>query len=100
MNGEKTMEAYLKNNPFFSEQKDVQRILDYLVLCYLEEHPVASENIKAIQKEITPYFEDTPFEASNHLFRLVYDLCGAYEDAAFREGFKVGLHLCHEIGKE
>ena len=93
------MEAYLKDNPFLSKQKDVQSILDYLALCYLEEHPITSDKIKTIQEEIAPYFEDTPFEASNHLFQLVYGLCSAYEDAAFREGFKVGLHLFHEIGK-
>lgn len=93
------MEAYLKNNPFLSKQKDVQGILDYLVSCYLEEYPITSNEIKTIQEEMAPYFKDTPFEASNHLFQLVYGLCSAYEDAAFREGFKVGLHLCHEIGK-
>ena len=92
------MEAYLKKNPFLSKQKDVQSILDYLASCYLEEHPIASDQIKTIQEEMALYFEETPFETSNHLFQLVYGLCGAYEEAAFREGFKVGLHLFHEIG--
>ena len=93
------MKDYLKNNPLSCEERDVQTILDYLASRYLEEYPITSDQIKAIQEEMAPYFENTPFETSNHLFQLVYSLCGAYEDTAFREGFKVGLHLCHEIGK-
>lgn len=91
------MENYLMEHPFNESQRDVASVLDYLTACYLEDHPISSERVKAIQDEMAPYYEGVSFAVSEQLFQLVYDLCGAYEDAAFREGLKVGLHLCNEI---
>lgn len=71
------MEQYIKENPFTISQRDVTSVLDYLTMCYLEEHPVSSERITAIQDEMAPYYEGVPFAASERLFELVYNLCGA-----------------------
>lgn len=91
------MEKFLKEHPFNGSQRDVASVLDYLTVCYLEEYPISSERVKEIQDKMAPYYEGVPFAVSEQLFQLVYDLCGAYEDAAFREGLKVGLHLGNEI---
>lgn len=74
-------------------------LLEYMVKCYLEEKPISSPQIKKIEEEMSPYYEDVSFEASEKLFRLVYDLCGSYEEAAFREGVLVGLRLQKEVEK-
>ena len=93
------MENFLKEHPFKGNKRDISGLLDYLTSRYLEDHPISSERVKAIQDEMAPYYEAVSFVASERLFCLVYDLCGAYEDAAFREGLMVGLHLCNEIRK-
>lgn len=72
-------------------------ILEFLASRYLEEHPVSSQEIKSIEKEMAPYYENAPFEASCQLFQTVYDLCSHYENTAFREGLRVGLQLAKEL---
>ena len=44
-----------------------------------------------------PYYENVPFAVSEKLFQLVYDLCSSYEEAAFRAGLLLGLHLQNTI---
>ena len=82
------------------EQEKSKSVIDFLASRYLEENPVSSEEIDAIQTEMDPYYENIPFSASAKLFQLVYDLCGCYESAAFREGLRIGLCLRNEIATE
>lgn len=82
---------------FDKKQKEINSIIEFLATRYLEENPVTSDEIAAIQKEMDPYYENIPFSASARLFQLVYDLCGHYEAAAFREGLRIGLRLKNEI---
>lgn len=91
------LNQYLREHPFDPGQRNADGVLNYLVTCYLDDTPVSSDRIKEIQNKMEPYYENVPFETSNRLFALVYDLCSAYEDAAFREGLLVGLHLQKEI---
>ena len=91
---------YLRTHPFDAGEREINNVLDYLVDCYLEDHPVSSQKIKEIREEMGPYYENIPFEASETLFQLVYTLCGAYDDAAFRAGLLVGLHLQNELGTQ
>lgn len=74
-------------------------ILDFLVRCYSDEHPVSNEKITAIEERLAPYFESIDFEQSSNLFLLVYDLCSNYQEAAFRTGLQVGMQLCGDIIK-
>ena len=91
------MKQFLKDNPFDGGDRNVSAVVDYLAVCYLEDNPISSTQIKAIEGEMEPYYEGIPFAASERLFSLVYGLCSAYQEAAFREGLKVGLHLQNEI---
>ncbi|MBQ8910852.1 MAG: hypothetical protein IJY91_07425 [Oscillospiraceae bacterium] len=88
-----------KNNEmtFGQKQEEINSIIEFLASRYLEENPVTSDEIAAIQKEMDPYYENIPFSASGRLFQLVYDLCGHYESAAFRDGLRIGLRLKNEI---
>ena len=96
---ETKLKAYLEENPLVWKEREAEGVLDFLEKCYLEENPVESEETKAIEKEMGPIYEALPLEMSDKLFRLVYDLCGKYEKAAFREGMRVGLHLWEELGR-
>ena len=88
---------YLKEHPFDGGERKIDNVLDYLAECYLEDNPVSSKQIKLIQEEMGPYYENVSFAVSEQLFQLVYDLCSASENAAFREGLMVGLHLQNTI---
>lgn len=93
------MKRYLKEHPFDSKERDVDGVLEYLTSCYLEENPVSSREIVAIEEEMAPYYENVSFEESEKRFRLVYALCGKYEEAGFRAGLQVGLRLREEIAE-
>ena len=93
------LKVYVEQDQFAWKERKAEGILDYLEQCYLEENPVESEETKAIEKEMGPIYEALPLEMSDKLFRLVYDLCGKYEKAAFREGRRVGLHVREELGR-
>lgn len=93
------LNQYIKENPTSRGQMEVGSILEFLAARYLEEYPVTSGEIKAIQSQMDPYFESLGADNSNKLFGLVYDLCGNYEAAAFREGLYVGLRLREEIAE-
>lgn len=79
----KDLREHLKENPISKGQKEVGSVLDYLTTRYLEEYPVTSEGIQEIKKKMDPYFEMLAFDASNMLFKLVYDLCGRYYGSSF-----------------
>ena len=89
----KKLKAHLEENPLIWKEREVEGILDFLEQCYLEENPIESTQIQAIEEELSPMYEALPFDLSQKLFCFVYKLCGAYEKAAFREGMRVGLHL-------
>ena len=91
------MKQYLKEHPLKLGEENFSSIVEYLTECYLEDHPVSDEEILKIQKEMAPYYENVPFVTSERLFNMVYNLCGAYERAAFREGLLMGLHLFDEV---
>lgn len=90
------MNSHIKEKPV-SVRMDTSSILEFLVKQYLEEHPINSERIQEIQAQMNPYYEGIDLDSSNELFMLVYDLCSEYENAAFREGFSVGVQLRREI---
>lgn len=80
-----------------SAETDTGSIMEFLAKQYLEENPIESDKIREIQMQMAPYYEKIDLDASNKLFMLVYDLCEAYEDAAFREGLHMGVRLRQEI---
>lgn len=88
---------YLKEHPFDGGERKIDNVIDYLAECYLEDNPVSSKQIKSLQEEMGPYYENVPFAVSEQLFQLVYDLCSAYEEAAFHAGLLLGLHLQNTI---
>ena len=91
------LSQYLETHPFDGGEREIENVLDYLVDCYLEDNPVSSKKIKEIQEEMGPYYENVPFAVSERLFQLVYDLCSAHENASFRSGLLLGLHLQNAI---
>ena len=91
------MNTFLKKHLHNRDERDMGSVIDYLADCYLMDNPISSEQIKHIQEKMTPYFEGIPLDASDTLFQLVYGLCGAYEDAAFRAGLLIGTHLKSEL---
>lgn len=97
--GKADFERHITEDPPKHKQRGVKSVLDYLTECYMDEYPVSSEEIKKIEKEMEPIFEKLCLAESDKLFRLVYDLCGSYERAAFREGVKVGLQFLLEKEK-
>lgn len=96
---DKKLEQYLKEHPIMGRDNEIGEILAYLARHYMEDNPIESEKIREIEQEMEPYYENVPFAASERLFRLVYDLCDAYGDAAFQAGITMGLHLREEISK-
>ena len=93
------LEQYLKEHPIMGKDNEIGDILACLTRRYMEDNPIESEKIHGIEKEMEPYYENVSFAASERLFRLVYDLCDAYGDAAFQAGLLMGLHLRDAISK-
>ena len=91
------LRQHIKENPTSKGQKEVGNILEFLRDRYLEEHPIQTEDIQTIQKEMDPYFECLDMDASNKLFLLVYSLCDQYQKAAFWEGMCIGLRLIESV---
>lgn len=98
-NNNETMQDYLKKYPFVCGEMEIGGVLGYLTKRYLEDNPISSEEIKKIEQEMGPYYENVPFATSERLFQLVYDLCDAYGETAFQAGITMGLHLREEISK-
>lgn len=96
INNEK-IEHYLKKHPFVCGEMEISGVLGCLTKRYLEDNPISSEEIKKIEQEMGPYYENVPFATSERLFQLVYDLYDAYGESAFQAGFTMGLHLREEI---
>ena len=94
----KTLKQYIKEN--LVEGEPVESILQFLVTGYLEDHPVNSEQIENLEKELEPYLDEEPVWRADLLFRRVYDLCGAYQEAAFAAGLRMGIRLTLELGEE
>lgn len=93
----KALYEHLKRTPCAAEHKQGCKVFDYLTQCYIEDNPVSSDQIKSIENEMAPYYEEVSFEASERLFTMVYDLCSAYETAAFRDGFAAGFCFAEEM---
>jgi len=72
-------------------------VLEFLWEQYANEHPICDECIKECEAALAPVFESLPWDASNELFVMVYDLCLAYQRAAFLHGLHTGFHLSKEL---
>lgn len=78
----------------------MESVLQLLVTGYLEDHPISSEQIKRLEKELEPYLDGKPVWRADILFRSIYDLCGAYQEAALIAGLRMGIRLAMEFGEE
>ncbi len=94
----KTFEQYIRENQTGGEH--LESVLQLLVTGYLEDHPISSEQIKRLEKELEPYLDGEPVWRADILFRSIYDLCGAYQEAALIAGLRMGIRLAMELGEE
>ena len=74
-------------------------ILELLWQCYYNSVPVDDGRIKEIEKKLAPAFDVLPFEQSNEVFVLLYNLVDAYQRAAFLEGIQMGVQLTQELAE-
>ena len=72
-------------------------MLEFLFLCYTEDYPLDTDEVRQCPKKLGPLLDGLPLENSNELFRNITELCAASERAAFEEGVKVGAALEREI---
>lgn len=72
-------------------------ILELLWEYYSQENPMDSHRIRQIQEKLAPAFDALPFEESNDIFALLYDMVAAYQHAAFIEGIQAGAQLVKEL---
>ena len=77
-----------------------ESILDFLWQCYSESNPVDDGRIREAELLIVPVLEALPIEKADALSDLIFDLCLAYQRAAFLEGIQTGFHLFDELAKE
>lgn len=77
-----------------------ESILDLLWYCYSAANPIDDGKIQAAEKALAPVFQELSFEASDALFDLVFELCTAYQRAAFLEGIQIGVQIATELGLE
>ena len=87
----------LTTQPLEFRDWDTNSMLEFLFLCYTEDHPLDSEAVFRCWRKLGPVFDGLPMGESNELFSNVSELCTAYEILAFTEGVKVGAALEWEI---
>ena len=68
-------------------------VLELLWECYSNANPIADDRVKQCEAAIAPVYEAIPLDASNQLFIMIYDVCAAYQRAAFLEGIHIGAAL-------
>jgi len=84
---------YLSEHPVVLEESTSEDILDLLWNFYSEEHSVENSQIRdqfAILAEVWNILSE---QESDRMFSVTCSLCSQCQQLAFREGFKVGLHL-------
>ena len=72
-------------------------ILELLWQCYYQAHPIDDGRIKEIEEKLAPTIDALPFEQSNEVFVMLYDLVDAYQRAAYLEGIQTGAQIINEL---
>lgn len=84
---------YISNNPIVLEESTGEDILDLLWNFYSEEHSVEYEQIRDQFAILAEVWNTLSEQESDRMFSVTCSLCSQCQQLAFREGFKVGLHL-------
>lgn len=87
------LNQYMSENPLAFEESSAEDILELLWWAYSEDHPVDTAQVKAQFERLAEIWNTLSPAHSDLLFNVTCTLCLEYERLAFREGFKVGLHL-------
>lgn len=72
-------------------------ILELLWENYYQTHPIDDGRIKEIEEKLSPTIDALPFEQSNDVFVLLYNLVDAYQRAAYLEGIQMGVQIATEL---
>ena len=94
------MQLFLKQLEAYKTQcrGDIPHPLPELLwLSYVENDPVDDGRVHNVEEKLSPIFEALPFDASNEVFVLIYDLVDAYRRSAFLDGIHMGLRLTKEL---
>ncbi len=96
----KLLAEHLASQPMEFHDWNADGILEFLFCCYTEDHPLENDAVRKCYEKLESFFDELPNDASNQLFRNIMELCNSYEQAAFIEGMRIGVHLEREIHSE
>jgi len=72
-------------------------LLECIWNCYSQHNPIDDGRIRQAETVMAPIWEELSVENSDRLFEMIFDLCQAYQHAAFLEGIRVGARLATEL---
>lgn len=92
---------YLSSHNFTLPEADNTTIIDLLYTTYVECLGRDTKEINCGFLALGDHLEQLPLNENNAIFSIVCELCGAYEQRAFKDGLQIGAHLMLELqGKE
>ncbi len=89
--------AHLNAQSLASGQSSPASMVEYLREAYTNDHPIDTDEIRRSINQLDKIFDALPFNESNLLFNVTFQLCEQYEQAAFLEGFRAGAQLILEL---
>lgn len=95
------MNSYVRQYCMFLKEKttdlDYPSYLDALYTIYTRHHPIESQEIYAHFDSAEYILHAISAKRRRALFRIILDICTAYERLAFIKGVQIGTQLMHEI---
>lgn len=87
------LDHYIADNPIIPDESTGEDILDLLWNFYSEEHSLEDDQIRGYLSILAEVWNTLSAQESDRMFSVTCSLCSQCQKLAFREGFKVGLHL-------
>ena len=92
---------YLSSHNFTLPEADNATIIDLLYSTYVDCLGRDTKEIQSGFLALGDHLEHLSLDENNAIFSIVCELCGAYEQRAFKDGLQLGAHLMLELqGKE
>ena len=88
--------AYEQSYPHEDAKPAIEILWDF----YLESKPIDDGRLRQAEEALSPIFDQLNFDDSCDAFKLVYELCSAYQHAAFYEGIRIGSDFANALHKK
>lgn len=90
---------FAEHSPVYSTS-EISCVVDLLCYCYTIHHPIDSPLIRSRVKNLNTAIGHLSLQENDRISDLMCEISSAYQDAAFREGLRIGTLLTLELTAE